>query len=108
MMTGATAEHQAASCSSAAVATATGSSGSRDERRAGVVGRCLEAALAARTMARLVLAEHLEPGAEIVGVAHRRHDAEQGAHEGAGHFGDQLFLGIQRRAEHARHVASQT
>ena len=40
----------------------------------------------------VVLAQHLEPGAEIIGVAHRRHDRQRRADEGAGHFGDQFFL----------------
>ena len=31
----------------------------------------------------IVLAQHLEPRTDVIGVAHRRHDAERGAHEGA-------------------------
>ena len=71
-----------------------------------VVGRLRSGAGGADDGA-IVFAQHLEPGADIVGMAHRRHDAERGADEGAGHLGDQLLLGIQRRAESAGQIASE-
>ncbi len=36
----------------------------------------------------IVLAQHLEPGADVVGVAHRRHDAERRATKRGVHLGD--------------------
>src|SRR6266436_2802504 len=36
----------------------------------------------------ILFADHLQPGADIVGVAHRRNDAERGATECGGHLGD--------------------
>src|SRR3546814_10620972 len=46
-----------------------------------------------------VLAQHLQPRAEIIGVADGRGDAERGAEEGRTHFGDQFFAGIILAAE---------
>ena len=42
----------------------------------------------------IILAQHLEPGTDVVGVAHGRHDAELGTNEGTRHFGDQLFARV--------------
>jgi hypothetical protein len=39
----------------------------------------------------LILAQHLQPGTDVVGVAHGRHDTERGTDEGTRYFGDQLF-----------------
>ena len=53
----------------------------------------------------IVLAQHLEPGADVVGVAHRRHDAERGATERGVHLGHQLFERVLLRAERAGEIA---
>lgn len=42
----------------------------------------------------VVFAQDVEPGAEIIGVAHRRHDRQCRADEGAAHFGHQFFARI--------------
>src|SRR5258708_29939212 len=55
----------------------------------------------------MVLAQHFEPGSDIVGVAYRRLDAERGANEGAGHLGDQFLLCVKCRAEITREIASE-
>src|ERR1700694_3338535 len=47
----------------------------------------------------VVLTQHLEPGAKIVGVPDRRHDAERRADKGAGYFGYQFFERVLLRAE---------
>src|SRR3546814_1244927 len=54
-----------------------------------------------------VLAQHLQPRAEIIGVADGRGDAERGAEEGRTHFGDQFFAGIILAAETVGQVAAQ-
>ena len=45
----------------------------------------------------------IQPGADIIGVAYRRHDTERGAAERRVHLGDQLleciFLGAERAGE---------
>src|SRR5260221_59315 len=72
-----------------------------------VVGRLRRGARGADDGA-IVLAQDLEPGSDIVGMAHRRDDAERGADEGAGHLGNQFLLRIQRRAETARQISPET
>jgi len=47
----------------------------------------------------------LEPGVDMVGMAHRQDDAQRGAAEGAAHLDDKFFLRIKRRAETARCAA---
>jgi hypothetical protein len=47
----------------------------------------------------IILAQDFEPGANIVGMAHRWYDAKRSTHEGAGDLGDQLLLGIPLRSE---------
>src|SRR3546814_8586992 len=54
-----------------------------------------------------VLAQHLQPRAEIIGVADGRGDAERGAEEGRTHFGDQFFAGIILAAETVGQAAAQ-
>jgi hypothetical protein len=49
----------------------------------------------------IVVAQDLEPGADVVGVAHRRHDVERSADEGARDFGDQFLLRVKRGTETA-------
>ena len=53
----------------------------------------------------VVIAQHLQPGAEVIGVAHGRQDAERGADEGARHLGDQLLARIGLGAEAAGEIA---
>src|SRR5438445_5559596 len=42
----------------------------------------------------IILAQHLQPGTDVVSVAHGRHDTERGTNEGTCHFGDQLFARV--------------
>src|SRR3546814_8017215 len=42
----------------------------------------------------IILAQHGEPAAKIIGVAHGRNESERGAEEGAAHNGDQFLAGI--------------
>ena len=46
----------------------------------------------------VILAQNIQPGGDVIGVPHRRHDAERGAAEAA-FIGDQLLEGILFRAE---------
>jgi hypothetical protein len=55
----------------------------------------------------VIVAQHLEPGPDVVGVPHGRHDAERGADEGAGYLGTELFLGIERGTEPARQITAE-
>lgn len=55
----------------------------------------------------VVLAHHVEPGTEIVGMSHGRHDAERRACERRRHLGDELLLGVLLRAERTGQVAAQ-
>ena len=55
----------------------------------------------------VVLAQHLQPGTEVVRVAHGRHDAERRAYEGARHFRDQLLARIGFRAIGTGQVAGE-
>ncbi len=50
----------------------------------------------------------LQPGADVIGVAHGRHDAERSADEGARHFGDELFASVGFRAERTGVVTLET
>src|SRR3546814_9099967 len=56
----------------------------------------------------VILAQHLEPGSDVVGMPHGRHDAERGADEGASHLGTELFLGIGCGTESARQVTARS
>lgn len=47
----------------------------------------------------LVFPEQGQPGTDVIGVAHRRHDAEGSASEGASHLGNELFAAVPDRAE---------
>src|SRR6266567_4149430 len=47
----------------------------------------------------------LEPGTDVVGMAHGRHDAERGADERARHLGNQLLARVGFAAERTRVVA---
>jgi hypothetical protein len=49
----------------------------------------------------------LNPGTDVVGVAHGWHDAERGADERACHFGDQLFARVRFRAERPGEIATE-
>ena len=42
----------------------------------------------------VILSQHLQPGTDVVGVAHGRHDTERGTNERTRHFGDQLFARV--------------
>ena len=42
----------------------------------------------------VVLAQNVEPGADVVGVADGRHDAQRGTDERARHFRDEFFTGV--------------
>src|SRR3546814_13519441 len=53
----------------------------------------------------IILAQHGEPAAKIIGVAHGRNDTERGAEEGAAHFGDQFLAGIILAAKHVHQLA---
>jgi hypothetical protein len=64
--------------------------------------------LAARTIARVVLAQHLQPGADIVGVTHGRRDAERCAAKGRVHLGDQLLEGVFLGPEGAGEIPVET
>src|SRR5436305_173521 len=55
----------------------------------------------------IVLAQHLEPGADIVGMADGGRDAERGAAESRVDLGDQLLEGVFLRAEGTREIAVQ-
>ncbi len=55
----------------------------------------------------IILAQDLEPGADIVGVAHRWQDAERRADEGAGYFGNQLLMGILLGPEAAGEITTE-
>ena len=55
----------------------------------------------------IVLAQHLQPGTDVVGMAHGRHDAERGAAEGGIHLRHQLLERIFLGAEGAGEIAVQ-
>src|SRR6266852_5774841 len=59
-----------------------------------IVGRLRRGAGGADNGA-IVLAQDLEPGADIISMAHRRDDAERGADERARDLRHQLFLGVE-------------
>ncbi|MCU1483115.1 MAG: hypothetical protein JWQ19_3901 [Subtercola sp.] len=41
-----------------------------------------------------IVLEDGKPIADVIGVAHRRHDPEAGAQKGAAQFGNQFFAGV--------------
>ena len=53
----------------------------------------------------VVLAQHFEPGRDVISMTHRRHDTEGRAAEGGVHLGHQFFEGVFLRAKGAGEIA---
>src|SRR5580693_956099 len=88
----------------------------RRNRRGGTLVRRPKAENVVRGLARLrggaddcsvVFSQQLQPGGDIVGMAHRRHDAERSTAESGVHLRYQLFERVFLRAEVAGKVAVQ-
>ena len=53
----------------------------------------------------IIIAQDVDPGSDVIGMAHRRHDSERGADEGARNLGHNFLVGILLRAERAGEIA---
>ena len=53
----------------------------------------------------IILAQHRQPGSDVIGVAHSRFDCERSAQIGRRNFGDQFFESIFRRTEGPGEIA---